>query len=79
MTAPVDVGSVLRTINGSRVLEQAIETVARTPRPPIRWLRDEPCESCNRRTRVAIFDGAAVPCPRICADCMRAALGEVER
>lgn len=50
-----------------------------TPRPPIRWLRDEPCDSCDRRTRVAIFDGAAMPCPRLCADCMRAALGEGER
>lgn len=47
---------------------------AMTPRPAVRRIRDEPCESCARRTDVAIFDDAIKPCPRLCADCMRAGL-----
>lgn len=72
-SAKINAASVLGAFNGSHA------TVSSTPRlsahkPAIRWLRDEPCESCDRRTSVAIFDSAAPPCPRLCADCMRAAM-----
>lgn len=73
MSTAITPGTVLGAIKGSRVLEDAIRA-AMPQKPSIRRIRDEPCESCARRVDVAIFDDAARPCPRLCADCMRAGI-----